>query len=142
LPQAKYDQDGNLVVSEKRDYLGALVDVDRIDPSGRKLPGATDAELALMQVGGGNPNFVLQKAGACRITYLCKAVRQVCGSLALYRKAGVCGKYHLCTEPKGRGLWGSHLCTAGGSQFLCAVPGLCLPALTRKLLAAYLLACC
>ena len=48
--QAKYDQDGNLVISEKRDYLGALVDVDRVDPSGRKLPGATDAELALMQV--------------------------------------------------------------------------------------------
>ncbi|KAI8463893.1 MAG: component of the exocyst complex [Monoraphidium minutum] len=49
--KVKYDQDGNRVVSESRDYLGALIDVVRVDPvSGRQLPGATDAELAVMMV--------------------------------------------------------------------------------------------
>ncbi|KAI8473445.1 MAG: hypothetical protein J3K34DRAFT_410769 [Monoraphidium minutum] len=49
--KVKYDQDGNRVVSESRDYLGALIDVVRVDPvSGRQLPGAMDAELAVMMV--------------------------------------------------------------------------------------------
>jgi hypothetical protein len=38
------------VLSEARDYLGALTDVERCDPLGHRLPGATDAELAVMQV--------------------------------------------------------------------------------------------
>lgn len=49
--QVKYDQEGNRVVGEVRDYLGALQDVTRLDAAGRQLPGATDAELALLQVG-------------------------------------------------------------------------------------------
>ena len=51
--QVKYDQEGNIVVREVRDYLGALTDVERVDKNGRPLPGVTDAELAVMQVGGG-----------------------------------------------------------------------------------------
>jgi hypothetical protein len=39
------------VLSDSRDYLGALTDVERCDPLGHRLPGATDAELAVMQVG-------------------------------------------------------------------------------------------
>lgn len=46
----KYDQAGNIVLREVRDYLGALTDVERVDRSGRPLPGAGDAELAVMQV--------------------------------------------------------------------------------------------
>ncbi|GBF89218.1 exocyst complex component Sec6 [Raphidocelis subcapitata] len=43
----KFDQHGNKVVSEARDYLGALTDVVRVDPvSGRQLPAPTDEELA------------------------------------------------------------------------------------------------
>lgn len=39
------------MVSETRDYLGALVDVQRVDAAtGRPLPGATDAELAAMAI--------------------------------------------------------------------------------------------
>jgi hypothetical protein len=49
--QVKYDQDGNIVLREMRDYLGALTDVERVDRNGRPLPGVTDAELAVMQVG-------------------------------------------------------------------------------------------
>lgn len=48
--KVKYDQDGNRVLSEARDYLGALTDVERCDPLGHRLPGATDAELAVMQI--------------------------------------------------------------------------------------------
>lgn len=48
--KVKYDQDGNTVLREVRDYLGTLTDVERCDPQGRHLPGATDAELAVMQV--------------------------------------------------------------------------------------------
>eukprot|EP00775_Hariotina_reticulata_P004969 gene4969-5210_t len=47
--KVKYDQQGNTVLSESRDYLGALIDVERCDPNGRRLRGATDAELAVMQ---------------------------------------------------------------------------------------------
>jgi hypothetical protein len=46
----KYDQDGNMVLREVRDYLGALTDVERVDQHGRPLPGVSDAELAVMQV--------------------------------------------------------------------------------------------
>lgn len=53
LLQVKYDQDGNIVVRELRDYLGALTNVERVDPHGRPLPGASDAEIAVMQVGAG-----------------------------------------------------------------------------------------
>ena len=48
--KVKRDQDGHRVLSEQRDYLGALVDVERADAAGRPLPGATDAELAVMTV--------------------------------------------------------------------------------------------
>lgn len=51
VPNAKVrtDQQGYRVLREERDYLGSLVDVERIDAQGRTLPGATDAELAVMQ---------------------------------------------------------------------------------------------
>lgn len=49
--QVKYDQDGNIVLREMRDYLGALTDVERVDRNRRPLPGVSDAELAVMQVG-------------------------------------------------------------------------------------------
>lgn len=40
------------MLREARDYLGALTDVERVDRNtGRPLPGVTDAELAVMQVG-------------------------------------------------------------------------------------------
>eukprot|EP00877_Chromochloris_zofingiensis_P004011 jgi/Chrzof1/13610/Cz08g04030.t1 len=48
--QVKYDQEGNRVVSEQRDYLGALVDVVRVDAHGKTIPGATDAELATLVI--------------------------------------------------------------------------------------------
>eukprot|EP00878_Enallax_costatus_P014740 GHUV01015423.1.p1 GENE.GHUV01015423.1~~GHUV01015423.1.p1 ORF type:complete len:364 (+),score=71.44 GHUV01015423.1:323-1414(+) len=48
--KVKYDQDGNRVLREERDYLGSLVDVERVGSQGRQLPGATDAELAVMQI--------------------------------------------------------------------------------------------
>jgi hypothetical protein len=57
------------VLAESRDYLGALTDVERCDASGRRLPGASDAELAVMQVslgvmaagrgGGGGGSLIL-----------------------------------------------------------------------------------
>eukprot|EP00879_Flechtneria_rotunda_P007701 GHRR01008074.1.p1 GENE.GHRR01008074.1~~GHRR01008074.1.p1 ORF type:complete len:855 (+),score=308.81 GHRR01008074.1:359-2923(+) len=48
--KVKYDQDCNRVLTEARDYLGTLTDVERCDTSGRPLPGATDAELAMLQI--------------------------------------------------------------------------------------------
>lgn len=49
-PQVMYDQDGNIVLRQARNYLGALTEVERVDRNGRPLPGASDAELAVMQV--------------------------------------------------------------------------------------------
>jgi hypothetical protein len=61
LLQVKYDQDGNIVVREMRDYLGALTDVERVDPHGRPLPGASDGEIAVMQVGSITNSIHLQR---------------------------------------------------------------------------------
>lgn len=38
------------MLSETRDYLGALIDIERCDAKGNRMQGATDAELAVMQV--------------------------------------------------------------------------------------------
>jgi hypothetical protein len=46
---ARYDQYGNLVVDEERDYLGALVAVRRADTKGRDVP-TTPEDLALLQI--------------------------------------------------------------------------------------------
>jgi hypothetical protein len=46
---ARYDQYGNLVVDEERDYLGALVAVRRADTMGRDVPTPPE-ELALLQI--------------------------------------------------------------------------------------------
>jgi hypothetical protein len=45
-----HDQYGKVIVSLSRDYLGAITDVERRDAQGRRLPGATDAELAALEV--------------------------------------------------------------------------------------------
>jgi hypothetical protein len=64
MPNAKvrYDQHGNVVISEERDYLGTLISAVRVDPQGKPVR-AGQASCGLMHMQPGLP-CCIQHAGS------------------------------------------------------------------------------